>query len=175
MKKVTSSASSQRSDGVFLFRRDRATTRKKKKNQKPKVIANSKPRVTELNVTEAAGVPEVGEPRRLCQQRDACIRASSMVKPQPPDSPESRSQPEDLSVSSSQQRSREDRERRPLSGKPPELKLSVRKLLGCSPSPPRSPTSRAGSCSPADVDVEAARQSPAPVGSPHEDAARGEL
>ncbi|XP_011498758.1 PREDICTED: short stature homeobox protein 2-like [Ceratosolen solmsi marchali] len=62
-----------------------------------------------------------------------------------PPSPEVRLQPEDLSV----QRLKVEAERRtpqPTLPKRPELKLSVRKLLGCTPSPP--PISRDRSTSP---------------------------
>lgn len=72
--------------------------------------------------------PEMGEPEK--DQRK-------------PSSPESRLQPEDLSVSSA---TRPKNSPPPtVQQKPPELKLSVRKLLGCTPSPPPVRPSRSPS------------------------------
>ncbi|XP_070159096.1 short stature homeobox protein 2 [Polyergus mexicanus] len=62
-----------------------------------------------------------------------------------PPSPEGRLQPEDLSVAAKIKDIRDTAES-PLPLKTPELKLSVRKLLGCTPSPP--PISRDRSPSP---------------------------
>lgn len=61
-----------------------------------------------------------------------------------PPSPEGRLQPEDLSVTTKSKEAKDVDSLPPL--KTPELKLSVRKLLGCSPSPP--PISRDRSASP---------------------------
>lgn len=57
-----------------------------------------------------------------------------------PLSPETRLIPEDLSVNTTKTKENNSTEILPL--KTPELKLSVRKLLGCSPSPPPPITSR---------------------------------
>lgn len=62
-----------------------------------------------------------------------------------PPSPEGRLQPEDLSVTAKIKDIRDTAESLPPL-KTPELKLSVRKLLGCTPSPP--PISRDRSPSP---------------------------
>lgn len=62
-----------------------------------------------------------------------------------PPSPEGRLQPEDLSVAAKIKDIRDTAESLPPL-KTPELKLSVRKLLGCTPSPP--PISRDRSLSP---------------------------
>lgn len=63
-----------------------------------------------------------------------------------PPSPEGRLQPEDLSVTTKSKEAKEATTDALPPLKTPELKLSVRKLLGCSPSPP--PISRDRSASP---------------------------
>lgn len=72
-----------------------------------------------------------------------------------PPSPEGRLQPEDLSVTAKIKDIRDTAESLPPL-KTPELKLSVRKLLGCTPSPP--PISRDRSPSPENC-VESKNQS----------------
>lgn len=85
-------------------------------------------------------------------QQDSSSSGNSVVASiKEPSSPETRLQPEDLSLSSTQ-KLKEETEKRLT--KPPELKLSVRKLLGCTPSPPPV-NSRDRSCSPCDEPKEA--------------------
>lgn len=80
--------------------------------------------------------------REGAQETAAGIETS--VEESPP-SPEGRLQPEDLSVTAKIKDMRDTAENLPPL-KTPELKLSVRKLLGCTPSPP--PISRDRSPSP---------------------------
>ncbi|XP_032674661.1 short stature homeobox protein-like [Odontomachus brunneus] len=80
--------------------------------------------------------------REGAQETAAGIEASVE---DPPPSPESRLQPEDLSVTAKIKDMRDTADSLPPL-KTPELKLSVRKLLGCTPSPP--PISRDRSPSP---------------------------
>lgn len=78
------------------------------------------------------------------QESTANIVETSGSVEEPP-SPEGRLQPEDLSVTAKIKDIRDTAESLPPL-KTPELKLSVRKLLGCTPSPP--PISRDQSLSP---------------------------
>ncbi|KZC06277.1 Short stature homeobox protein [Dufourea novaeangliae] len=74
--------------------------------------------------------------RESAQEQPSSIDGSSVEEPPP--SPEARLQPEDLSVTTKTKEIKDTpntvESLPPL--KTPELKLSVRKLLGCSPSPP---------------------------------------
>lgn len=91
------------------------------------------------------GSPDVGAATRESAQDPSSVDASSVDEPP---SPEGRLQPEDLSVTTKSKEAKDMVNTAdslpPL--KTPELKLSVRKLLGCSPSPP--PISRDQSASP---------------------------
>jgi len=84
--------------------------------------------------------------RRIQEQPclDEAARETTVSVEEPP-SPEGRLQPEDLSVTAKIKDIRDTAESLPPL-KTPELKLSVRKLLGCTPSPP--PISRDRSPSP---------------------------
>lgn len=91
------------------------------------------------------GCPDVGAATRESVQDPSSVEGSSVDEPP---SPEGRLQPEDLSVTTKSKEAKDAINTTdalpPL--KTPELKLSVRKLLGCSPSPP--PISRDRSASP---------------------------
>jgi len=76
---------------------------------------------------------------------EAAIGVETSGSVEEPPSPEGRLQPEDLSVTAKIKDIRDTAESLPPL-KTPELKLSVRKLLGCTPSPP--PISRDRSASP---------------------------
>ena len=74
------------------------------------------------------------------------LPAQSQPQVKEPSSPEARLQPEDLSLAASQQRLKEESgSSQAQPSKPPELKLSVRKLLGCTPSPPPVGSERSSS------------------------------
>ncbi|XP_008214820.1 pituitary homeobox 3 isoform X1 [Nasonia vitripennis] len=111
-----------------------------------------------LDPVKDNGKSEMGESEH--QQDSSSSSGNSVVvsSVKEPSSPETRLQPEDLSLSSSQ-KLKEETEKRLT--KPPELKLSVRKLLGCTPSPPPV-SSRDRSCSPCDEQKEAEVR-PAPI------------
>lgn len=110
-------------------------------------------------------IPEDGPARQKPIQAKSCLDEgaqetiagveASGVEESPP-SPEGRLQPEDLSVTAKIKDMRDTAESlTPL--KTPELKLSVRKLLGCTPSPP--PISRDRSPSPENCGIELKSQS----------------
>ncbi|XP_043792263.1 short stature homeobox protein 2-like [Apis laboriosa] len=103
-----------------------------------------------LSVAHLLGDPaenesNVGAATRESVQDPSSVEGSSVDEPP---SPEGRLQPEDLSVTTKSKEAKDAINTTdalpPL--KTPELKLSVRKLLGCSPSPP--PISRDRSASP---------------------------
>ncbi|XP_029036493.1 short stature homeobox protein 2-like [Osmia bicornis bicornis] len=99
-----------------------------------------------LSVAHLLGDPaendsNVGASTRESAQ-ESSVDASSVDEPP---SPEARLQPEDLSVATKTKEIKDTTDSLPPL-KTPELKLSVRKLLGCSPSPP--PISRDRSASP---------------------------
>ncbi|XP_076392582.1 uncharacterized protein LOC100876814 [Megachile rotundata] len=99
-----------------------------------------------LSVAHLLGDPaendcNVGASTRESAQ-ESSVEASSVDEPP---SPEGRLQPEDLSVATKTKEVKDTGDSLPPL-KTPELKLSVRKLLGCSPSPP--PISRDRSTSP---------------------------
>nr|XP_031825315.1 short stature homeobox protein 2-like [Nomia melanderi] len=92
-----------------------------------------------LSVAHLLGDPEndcnAGASARESAQEPSSVEASSVEEPP---SPEARLQPEDLSVTTKTKEIKDvvntSENLPPI--KTPELKLSVRKLLGCSPSPP---------------------------------------
>lgn len=90
------------------------------------------------------------------QQKNNLSNQVSPLKESIP-SPESRLQPEDLSISSQrQQKDSEPPEKRspqPTVTRQPELKLSVRKLLGCTTPSPPPPPPRERSASPIDEPI----------------------
>ncbi|XP_072767697.1 uncharacterized protein [Anoplolepis gracilipes] len=97
-----------------------------------------------LSVAHLIGDPAVDDDdRHESAQEAAGVETSGSIE-EPP-SPEGRLQPEDLSVAAKIKDIRDTAESLPPL-KTPELKLSVRKLLGCTPSPP--PISRDRSPSP---------------------------
>ncbi|XP_036145993.1 short stature homeobox protein 2 isoform X2 [Monomorium pharaonis] len=99
-----------------------------------------------LSVAHLIGdhVADDGDRHEAAQETTASVVETSGSVEEPP-SPEGRLQPEDLSVTAKIKDIRNTAESLPPL-KTPELKLSVRKLLGCTPSPP--PISRDRSLSP---------------------------
>ncbi|XP_071634342.1 uncharacterized protein [Temnothorax longispinosus] len=99
-----------------------------------------------LSVAHLIGdrVADDGDRHEAAQEAAASVVETSGSVEEPP-SPEGRLQPEDLSVTAKIKDIRDTAESLPPL-KTPELKLSVRKLLGCTPSPP--PISRDRSPSP---------------------------
>ncbi|XP_018397363.1 PREDICTED: short stature homeobox protein 2-like [Cyphomyrmex costatus] len=99
-----------------------------------------------LSVAHLIGdhVADDGDRHEAAQETTASVIETSGSVEEPP-SPEGRLQPEDLSVTAKIKDIRDTAENLPPL-KTPELKLSVRKLLGCTPSPP--PISRDRSPSP---------------------------
>ncbi|XP_014472244.1 PREDICTED: ALX homeobox protein 1-like [Dinoponera quadriceps] len=87
------------------------------------------------NAADDADRHEGSSAREGAQETAAGIEASSGGAEESPPSPEGRLQPEDLSVTAKIKDMRDTAENLPPL-KTPELKLSVRKLLGCTPSPP---------------------------------------